>query len=243
MNNIPLIVSAILLICCSSPKETGGNNVLTRQQKNEGWVSLFNGKNSAGWHRYGYGSIDSAWSVSNGELWLDVPRKKANNVKGDWDIVTDKEYGNFHFQCEWKISANGNSGIIFYIHEDKKQFNWPWQTGLEMQVLDDIGHPDGKFDKHHAGDLFDIIAGKGGTVKPVGEWNLAEIRSLDGKLDLFLNGVNIISTTLWDENWRTLVFNSKFRNMAGFATYKKGRIGLQDHGDVVHYRNIRIREL
>ena len=242
MQKVLFILSTVAIISCSTPKETG-HNELSRQQKNEGWVSLFNGRNSAGWHRYGGGSIDSVWKVSDGTLWLDIPNKKAANIRGDWDIVTDREYENFHFQCEWKISKNGNSGIIFYIHEDKKKFNWPWETGPEMQVLDNEGHPDARFEKHRAGDLYDIISAKPETVRPYGEWNLAEVKCVDGKLDLYLNGVNVVSTTLWDDEWKRKVANSKFRNMLGFSTYKKGRIGLQDHGDVVHYRNIRIREL
>jgi len=242
MQRFLVVFAALIIFSCSSPKETG-NNILTREQKNQGWVALFNGKNSDGWHRYGGGTIDSAWKVSDGMLWLDVPNKKANNIRGDWDIVTDAEYENFHFQCEWKITENGNSGIIFFIHEDKKQFNWPWETGPEMQVLDNLGHPDAKFPKHRAGDLYDLLSANPETVKPAGEWNLAEVKCFNGRLDLFLNGVNVVSTTLWDDNWKKIVANSKFRNMRGFGLYKKGRIGLQDHGDVVYYRNIRIREL
>ena len=239
-------VSLILLLygmtACNGPAETG-HNVLTPEQRSEGWVSIFNGRNSSGWHRYGGGSIDSVWKVSDGMLWLDIPGKKSAGVRGDWDIVTDKEYENFHFQCEWKLEANGNSGIIFYIHEDKKKHNWPWETGPEMQVLDNNGHPDAKFEKHRAGDLYDLIAASPETVKPAGEWNLAEIRAVNGKLDFFLNGVNVVSTTMWDDQWKKMIANSKFRHMPGFGIYKKGRIGLQDHGDIVYYRNIRIREM
>jgi hypothetical protein len=175
-------------------------------------------------------------------LWLDVPYKKAHNVRGNWDIVTDKEYENFHFQCEWKISEKGNSGIIFYINEDKK-YNWPWETGIEMQVLDNQGHPDGQIKTHRAGDLFDLISASPETVRPTGEWNLAEIKSVNRKLELFLNGVNVVSLALWDDNWKKMIANSKFRHMPGFGISTKGRIGLQDHGDIVYYRNIRIREL
>jgi hypothetical protein len=237
---------SFLVICfflsCSPARESAGVNELSRDQKREGWQLLFNGRNSGGWHRYGGGSIDSVWKVSDGQLWLDVPGKKKEQIRGDWDIVTDKEYGNFHFQCEWKITQNGNSGIIFYIHEDKKQFNWPWETGPEMQVLDNHGHPDARFEKHRAGDLYDLISAVPETVRPPGEWNLAEVKCVDGKLELMLNGVTVVTTTLWDDNWNRIVAGSKFRNMPSFGKYRKGRIGLQDHGDVVYYRNIRIRE-
>ena len=144
---------------------------------------------------------------------------------------------------EWKISKDGNSGIIFYIHEDKVKYNWPWETGPEMQILDNKGHPDAKIIKHRAGDLYDLISCSTETVKPYGEWNLAKIKCINGKLDLYLNGNNVVSTTLWDENWKKMVAGSKFRNMAGFGTYKKGHIGLQDHGNEVCFRNIKIRKL
>lgn len=234
---------AALYFSCGPSGQTMGHNILTREQKDQGWQLLFNGKNTKGWHRYGGGAIDSVWKVSDGNLYLDTKIKKDQNIRGDWDIVTDQEFDNFHFQVEWMVSTKGNSGIIFYIHEDKKKHNWPWETGPEMQVLDNAGHPDAKFPKHRAGDLYDILPCVIETVKPAGEWNLAEIKSVNGKLDLYLNGENVVSTTLWDDNWRKLVAGSKFKNMEGFGTYKKGRIGLQDHGDNVYYRNIRIRKL
>ena len=112
-----------------------------------------------------------------------------------------------------------------------------------MEVLDNSGHPDSKIIKHRAGDLYDLISCSKETVKPAGEWNLAEVKCLNGKLDLFLNGENVVSTTLWDDNWKKLVAGSKFVEMPDFGTYKKGKIGLQDHGNAVWYRNIMIKKL
>ncbi|MEO7984128.1 MAG: DUF1080 domain-containing protein [Bacteroidota bacterium] len=234
---IPVAAILLLIFSCNSPKQ------LTSAEKSEGWQSIFDGKTTKGWHRYGGGAIDSVWKVKNGILQLDTAAKKQFNIRGDWDIVTDEEYANFDLQLEWKISKNGNSGVIFYIHEDKPLYNWPWNSGMEMQVLDNDGHPDGKINKHRAGDLYDLIASAPETVKAPGEWNLAEIRSVNGKLDLSLNGVNVVSTVLWDDNWKKLIAGSKFKSMTGFGTYKKGHIGLQDHGNGVQFRNIRIRKL
>jgi hypothetical protein len=112
-----------------------------------------------------------------------------------------------------------------------------------MQVLDNAGHDDGKIIKHHAGDLYDLISCSQETVKPVGEWNQVEIISNNGKLDFILNGTNVVSTTMWDDNWKKLVAGSKFKDMPDFGTYKKGRIALQDHGNMVSYRNIMIKKL
>jgi len=238
-----ITAAALILFSCSTSKQPAGVNQLTREERKQGWQLLFDGKTTKGWHKYGGGAVDPAWKVNDGALSLDIAQKKQLNIKGDWDMISDEEFENFHLQLEWKISKNGNSGIIFYIHEDTLLHKRPWETGMEMQVLDNEGHPDGKIIKHRCGDLYDLITGLPESVKPVGEWNQVEIRSMNGKLDLFLNGVNVVSTVLWDDNWKKMVAGSKFKQMAGFGTYKKGRIGLQDHGDNVYYRNIRIRKL
>jgi hypothetical protein len=110
-------------------------------------------------------------------------------------------------------------------------------------VLDNNGHPDAKIIKHRAGDLYDLISCTKETVKPALQWNSAEVKSLNGKLELWLNGENVVTTTLWDENWKTMVANSKFKQWADFGTFKKGKICLQDHDNNVWYRNIKIKKL
>lgn len=203
----------------------------------DGWVTLFDGKTTKGWHSYGGNKATPRWKISSKALSIDT------TIKEGGDLVTDKEYGDFDLKLEWKIAPKGNSGIIFYTHEDPVKYHATYNTGLEMQVLDNDGHPDGKIIKHRAGDLYDLISCSKETVKPVGEWNMAEIVSKDGNLKLFLNGTNVVTTKLWDDNWKKMVAGSKFKTMPDFGTYKKGKIALQDHGNMVWYRNIKIKEL
>lgn len=222
---------------------TAMNNTLTEAEKTEGWQLLFDGVSTSGWHKYGNSPVGASWKVADGTLYLDASDSAYLQKSNGGDIVTDKEYDNFELTLEWKIDTSGNSGIIFYIHEDSAKYEWAWNTGLEMQVLDNSGHPDAKIPKHRAGDLYDLISCSRETVKPALEWNKVRVKSLNGKLDFFLNDENVVSTTLWDDNWKKLVAGSKFKTMPDFGTYKKGKIGLQDHGNRVWYRNIKIRQL
>jgi hypothetical protein len=129
------------------------------------------------------------------------------------------------------------------VQEDPAKYAYAWQTGPEMQVLDNAGHPDAKIEKHRAGDLYDLVASSPETVKPAGEWNEIEIISNNGQLEFYQNGAKVLSTRMWDESWKKLIAGSKFRDMPGFGTFKSGKIALQDHGDDVWYRNIRIKRL
>ena len=219
------------------------DNTLSSQEKEQGWRLLFDGKSTQGWHSYGYGSVGKAWNIVDGSLHLDVANKKDWPANESKDILTNDEYDNFHLKADWKLAKKGNSGIIFYVHEDKKKYPNTYETGPEMQVLDNAGHSDAKIPKHRAGDLYDLISSSSEPVKPAEEWNHAEIMCKNGKLDFYLNGVHIVSTQLWNDNWKKLIANSKFKSMPDFGTFKKGKIALQEHGEEVWFKNIKIRKL
>ncbi|MFV5693219.1 DUF1080 domain-containing protein [Flavobacterium sp. LT1R49] len=205
-----------------------------------GFKPLFDGKTTKGWHSYGKTTVGTAWKIDGNILHLE-PTAKEKDQGGD--LVTDKEYANFHLKLDWKVAPKSNSGIIFYINENPEKYKNTYETGLEMQVLDNDGHPDGKITKHRAGNLYDLIKSDAEPVKAVGEWNTVEIISKKGELTFILNGITVVKTTLWDENWKALVAGSKFKVWKDFGTFKKGKIALQDHGDAVWYRNIVIKEL
>jgi hypothetical protein len=249
MKIILLALPAVLITAglAFSPKKISSPpqapvNTLSEAEKKEGWKLLFDGKTTTGWHTFGKSAVGEAWKVSEGTLHLDASQKSSYQSKGGGDVVTDQEFENFDLKIEWKISRNGNSGILFDVKEDPK-YAETWNTGPEMQVLDNDGHSDGKIIKHRAGDLYDLIRSSSEPVRAVGRWNQVEIKLNKGKLDLYMNGVNVVSTTMWDENWWKLVKGSKFNSMPDFSKYKAGRIALQDHGCDVWYRNIKVRAL
>ncbi|MGB1243276.1 MAG: 3-keto-disaccharide hydrolase, partial [Chitinophagales bacterium] len=158
------------------------------------------------------------------------------------DILTNEQYENFELTLEWKIQACGNSGIFYNVVESS-EYDAVWRTGPEMQVLDNVCHPDAKYPKHRAGDLYDLISCKYETVKPAGNWNQARIVSKNGKVEYWLNGRKLVSFEMFTPEWEAMIAKSKFKDMPGFGMAKKGYIALQDHGDEVWYRNLKVRGL
>ncbi len=219
---------------CSTKKQ---ENTPPQNPEANGWITLFDGTSKAGWHVYNNTSDGSAWIIDNGTLHFNASEKE-----GRGDLATDEEFENFELELEWKIDSCGNSGIMFNVVESP-EYQYPFLTGPEMQVLDNACHPDSKITKHRAGDLYDLIACNREAVKPAGEWNQVRIISKNGQVAFWLNGENVVNFTIGSPEWDSLVANSKFKEWPAFGKARKGRIVLQDHGDKVWYRNIRIKKL
>lgn len=230
-----LAATALVVLGCSFT--TGSDS-----QQSE-WESLFDGKTLKGWHVYGHKQNITTWKVADGAIYFDPSGKRLDGSKVSNDLVSDKSYENFHLKYDWKIAKNGNSGLIFWVQEDSIKYKHTFHTGPEMQVIDNDGHADGKIEKHRAGNLYDLVAGKEGAVKPAGEWNTAEVICNRGKMEFILNGVSILTTNYGDENWKNMVANSKFKSMADFAKVFGGKFALQDHGDEVWFKNIMVKKL
>ncbi|RFM34603.1 3-keto-disaccharide hydrolase [Chitinophaga silvisoli] len=232
-----LLIPVLVLSLSSAAVFAQQPNTLTAKEQKDGWKLLFDGKTTNGWHSYLKESATDRWKVQDGAFVLDTAVKK-----GGGDLVTNDEFENYDFTYEWKISEGGNSGLIFSVHEDPK-YGATYLTGAEMQVLDDARHPDGKYPKHNSGDLYDLKKATKNAAKPVGEWNKARILKKDGHLTFWLNGTKTIETTVGSDEWKELLANSKFKTWEGFMKFSKGHIALQDHGNVVSYRSIKIKTL
>ena len=220
------------------------HNELTEAEKAAGWKLLFNGKNTDGIRNFKSETLGGKWQARNGTLYF------AGKGSGDgWQakdggdiIITDKPYKDYELYLEWKISEGGNSGIIYNVIESD-EYDYVWQTGPEHQILDNVRHPDGQIEIHRAGDLYDMIPSKFVSVNPAGEWNRVRIRMKDGHVEHWLNGYKVVEFDMWTPEWDALVAGSKFSEMPGFGTAREGHIALQDHGDKVWFRNIKIKEL
>jgi hypothetical protein len=197
-------------------------------------TSLFDGKTTDGWHSY-LKTGPGAWKVVDGALQLDP------KAEGQGDLVSNKEYENYELSLQWKIAEGGNSGIIFGVHEDPS-FAATYLTGIEMQILDDAKAEDNKLATHRAGALYDMRA-PSHPAKPAGQWNKVKIRKQNGRRTVWLNSDKVIDTKMGSPEWQEMLNKSKFKTWKGFAAYPKGHIALQDHGAVVAFRDISIKEL
>ena len=224
---------------------TAAANVLTDEETKQGYKLLFDGKSFAGWHNFGKTTLGPDWIVDSAEqsMHLNVKKKQDGKWYADGgDIVTADSYENFELQVDWKIDTCGNSGIIYNIIDDPK-LEFVWRSGPEMQVLDNKCHPDAKIIKHRAGDLYDLQSCSQETVKPALEWNNAKLVQNKGKVEHWLNGVKVVGYDMNAPAWKELIKGSKFKDMPKFGSMMKGHIALQDHGNKVWYRNMKIKML
>lgn len=229
---LALVLTVSVVFAQQPGKDKKSKSVSNNGKKGE-WKVLFDGKTLNGWRNFKSDSVKSAWKVEDGYLTLTGP--------GGGDIITKDQYENFELELEWKISEGGNSGVFYNVVEGDNHS--VWQTGPEMQILDDDKHPDAKILKHRAGDNYDLQESKNKVLKPVGEFNKARLVVNKGHVEHWLNGVKVVEYNLWTPEWEELVKKSKFASMPDYGKAKKGHIALQDHGDKVWFRNIRIKEL
>ncbi len=248
---LPTIIASAVLISfqatTSKAAETALLNSLTEAEIADGWKLLFDGKTSAGWRGYRRETVPASWQIVDGSLFMDSSARGVSGARDPGDILYDQQFENFHLKLEWKISEGGNSGI-FYLGQEPEEMDVIYKTAPEVQVLDNDRHPDARAGidgNRTAGSLYDLIPARPQNVNPVGEWNTAEVIINNGSVQHYQNGEVVVEFQLGTKAWHDLVAASKFPALnADWADVaRRGYIALQDHGDAVWYRNIKIKEL
>lgn len=223
--------SAVILMSCNEAPEaeaSGTDGAATAAPEGE-WRSLLDAQ-ATGWRGYKQDKLPAGWQVVDGAL---------TRVGAGGDIVYAAEaFGDFELELEWKLQPKGNSGIFFRATEDTKRI---FENAPEIQVLDNIGHPDNKTDLTVAGANYALHSAPRDAVKPVGEWNLVRLVARGAHIEHWLNGHKVVEYELWSPDWEARVKASKFVEWPSYGRSPKGFVGLQDHGDWVAFRNIRVR--
>lgn len=210
------------------------HNVLTPEEIQAGWELLFDGTSPE--HFRGFRRADfpsQGWVVEEGTL-----RHVAG--AGGGDIITRRIFADFEFACEWKVAPGGNSGIMYRCTEAGSA---TWATGPEMQILDNGAHPDARRAATSAGALYGLIPCAHDVIRPAGEWNAVRIVARGNRIQHWVNGFLVVEYEIGGQAWERLIRGTKFETMPGFGQAARGHIALQDHGDDVWFRNIRIREI
>ncbi|GLU43057.1 DUF1080 domain-containing protein [Allomuricauda sp. NBRC 101325] len=240
-----LAVLAVTFACKEKPKETAeevAEEVIEVVEEPE-WTVLFDGTSFDGWHFYNGGEVTEPWVLEDGAMVLYTPDPRPEGA--NYNLVTDAEYTDFVLTLEWNIAEGGNSGFFWGVKEDEK-FGQPYITGPEIQVLDNERHSDAKNGEDRlAGSLYDIVPPSQNSVNPAGEWNSVElmINHKTNEGHVIQNGVKIVEFPVNSPEWDALVAKSKFADWEDFAKFTTGKIGVQDHGDKVAFRNIKIKAL
>jgi hypothetical protein len=196
-----------------------------------GWRPLFDGRTTAGWRGYRSQEVPAGWQVVDGAL---------TRVDGGGDIVTTEQFGDFELELEWNVTPGGNSGIMYRVTEEAGN---SYETGPEVQILDDARHADGRSRLTAAGAAYGLYPAPENVARPAGQWNQVRLVVDGNRVEHWLNGRRIVEYEIGSEDWNRRVAGSKFAAWPGFARAARGHIALQDHGDRVAFRNIRIREL
>ena len=206
-------------------------NTLTDAEREAGWELLFDGQSTDGWRGYMMDAVPDGWQVLDGEL---------TRVRRGRDLITTAQFENFDLTLEWKVELGGNSGILFRAVEGPEQI---YMGAPEMQILDDDNHADGRSPLTSVGSNYAIHPAPRGLAHPVGEWNSVRILVDGNHVEHWLNSFRTVEYELGSVDWLERVAASKFSQWPEYGQASKGHIGLQEHGDVVAFRNIKIRRL
>jgi hypothetical protein len=233
-DTIAAVKPTVLLAALAALAGCGGSNSSSRSTSATPRAAMpneagFRELPASAWRGYRSDSLPASWQVVDGAL---------TRVGRGGDIVTREMFANFELRLDWNVSPGGNSGIMYRVMDGLEA---TYRSGPEMQVLDDSGHVDGRSRLTSAGSLYGLVAAPAGVVRPPGQWNEVRIVANGAHVEHWLNGTKVVEIELWSDEWRRLVRASKFNDWPEFGMAREGRIALQDHGDRVAFRNIRIR--
>jgi hypothetical protein len=227
-----LMLLAVIALCAVL-FDQGPPNTLSEAERKAGWKLLFDGSSLAGWHGYGRQNLPNGWRVVDGAI---------TRVGEGGDLVSDQKYRNFELELEWKIEPGGNSGIFYRGVESADPEKRPiFYSAPEMQVLDDARHPDGKSLLTSAGSNYGLYPAARGAVRPAGQWNRVRLVVNGNHVEHWLNGTKLVEYELGSADWKERVRKSKFAQWPEYGQAAEGVIGLQDHGDRVAFRSIKVR--
>lgn len=217
-------------------------NILSAEEKAQGWILLFDGKTLTGWKGYNKDSIPVRWMVKNGAI---QTAGESDHIKKDseltGDIITVDQFDNFELTWEWKMTPQGNSGMIYHVVEGK--YPETFATGPEYQMLDDKGWPEKLKDVQLTGSDYDMYPAQNANLKPIGEWNKSRIVANGAHVEHWLNGTKVVEYELWSKDWKERVKKSKWTAYPDYGLSKTGHIALQFHGAEVYFRALKIKKL
>ena len=224
------LVLGVALASVMAAQDNLKPNTITARVKADGWRLLFDGKTTTGWRGFRQPTMPTGWQTVDGVL---------TRVGQGVDIITVGEFGDFELTLDWSVPPNGNSGLLYRVTEEDDVI---WHTAPEYQIIDNAYQP-GLKPAQYAGANYDLHPPSRDVTKAVGSWNTTRILVRGAHVEHWLNGVKIVEYELWTPEWERLVRESKFKDYPTYGRARRGHIGLQDHGDPVRFRNIKIREL
>ena len=241
-----LLATMLLASCCNEKKCIGQQmgldpkaplNTLTEREKAAGWTLLFNGIDFTGWHGYNLAEIPAEWSVEDGTMTMSYVDGAESQ-----DVITDKVYKDFVLSLEYKMTPQANSGIIFQVKEDAA-YNYPYETGPEFQIIDNLGWPGKLEDWQMNGSNYAMYVAEGDFDKPVGEWNVILLIVDKNKVTQYVNGVKVLEYEKYSDDWTQRRNSGKWQDYPDYGKFDEGNIALQNHGTQVFFRNIKLKEL
>ncbi|HYV98929.1 MAG TPA: DUF1080 domain-containing protein [Gemmatimonadaceae bacterium] len=247
---IRFALATLVFGAVAGAQSPGKPNELTAAERAAGWKLLFDGSTLKGWRGLGYDSIPTAhWKVENGAIRKipngEIPRLPDGQPAAGGDLMSIGTYGDFELAWEWKIGKAGNSGLKYNVSEELSMAVAPNHAaiGFEYQLLDDDLNEDNKIPSHLTGSLYDMIPSNAhALVKPVGEWNASRLVFKGNHIEHWLNGKKVVELDMGTARYDSLLQKSKYKSIKDFSVRKKGHVVLQDHGEEIYFRSIKIRE-